>query len=228
VDSDPTVVKPFQHTFDAFFGQVQTNTGENRIELAAPGGVRILLHIRDAEDFLREQERYKVITCCSFFDLVDVYSILPLVYERLSTDGCAYFVCNFGGETYFEPLISRELDERVVRLYHDSMRRRNLALGIPEGEYCPGRKLAPIWQKYGGQVISFGSSDWVIYPGHGEYRRGECHLLQSILSFVARNLKGHPEYEPEEIDFWMRERTRQLHNKELIFVAHNLDFLGTK
>jgi len=228
VDSDPGVADPFEHSFSAFFGHVQANREENGIELAAPGGVRIVLRTQDAEDFLRQEDRYEVITCCSFFDLVNVYSILPLAYERLSPDGCVYFVSNFGGETYFEPVISRELDDRVVRLYHDSMRRRNLALGIPGGEYCSGRKLAPIWQGCGGQVVSLGSSDWVVYPGHGEYRRGQRYLLQSILSFLADSLRGHPEYDPEEIDFWIQERRAQLENGELIFVAHNLDFLGTK
>jgi SAM-dependent methyltransferase len=228
VDSDPGVVEPFQHTFNAFLGQVQTNAKENRIEITARQGIRIVLHTQRAEDYLSEQEQFEVITSCSFFDLVNVYSVLPLVYEKLTGGGCGYFVCNFAGETYFEPVISSELDERVVRLYHDSMRRRNLTLGIPDGEYCSGRKLAPIWQRCGGEVISLGSSDWVLYPRHGEYPREERHLLQFILNLVTQALRGYSELAPEEIDFWIGERKRQLDDGQLIFVAHNLDFLGTK
>jgi SAM-dependent methyltransferase len=229
IDSDPRIIKPFEHTLNTFLGNVQTNTKENGIEIAAPGGIRILLYIQEAENFLKKEEnKFEVITSCSFFDLVNVYSILPLAYEKLRKGGWAYFVCNFGGDTYFEPIISSKLDDRVVSLYHDSMKRRNLALGIPDGEYCSGRKLAPIWQRCGGEIISLGSSDWVIYPRHGGYPEKECHLLQSILNFVTQSLRGYSEIAPEEIDFWIRERKRQLENGKLIFVAHNLDFLGTK
>ena len=228
VDSDPRVLEPFERTFKALFGQVQTNANDNRVEITAPGGIRILLYTQGAEDFLREQDQFEVITSCSFFDLVDVYSVLPLVYEKLRRGGWVYSVCNFAGETYFEPVISSELDEKVIRLYHDSMRQRNLALGIPGGEYCSGRKLAPVWQRCGGEVVSFGPSDWVICPRQGKYREEEHHLLQSILNFVAQALRGYSELTPEEIDFWIRERKRQLEDGRLIFVARNLDFLGTK
>lgn len=228
VDSDPRVIKPFERAFNTFFGQVQTSAKENEIEISAPGGIQILLYTREAEDFLREESQFEVITSCSFFDLVNIYSLLPLVYEKLRRGGLGYFVCNFDGETYFEPIISSELDERVVRLYHDSMRRRNLELGIPDGEYRSGRKLAPIWQRCGGRVLSLGSSDWVIYPRYGEYPKEERYLLESILNFVAQSLRGYSEIAPEEIDFWIGERKRQLENGELIFVAHNLDFLGIK
>jgi SAM-dependent methyltransferase len=218
VDSDPSVVEPFEHTFNSFFGQVQTIAKENRIEITAPGGIRILLYTLGAEDFLRKQTQFEVITSCSFFDLVNVYSVLPLAYENLRR----------GGSVYFEPVISSELDERVVRLYHDSMRRRNLTLGIADGEYCSGRKLAPVWQRCGGEVVSLGTSDWVICPRQGQYPKEERHVLQSIVNFVAQALRGCSELAPEEIDFWIRERRRQLENGELIFVAHNIDFLGTK
>jgi SAM-dependent methyltransferase len=228
VDSDPGVLEPFERTFKALFGQVQTNANDNRIEITAPGGIRILLYTQGAEDFLREQDQFEVITSCSFFDLVDVYSVLPLVYEKLRRGGWVYSVCNFSGETYFEPVISSELDEKVIRLYHDSMRQRNLALGIPDGEYCSGRKLAPVWQTCGGEVVSFGPSDWVICPKQGKYREEERHLLQSILNFVAQALRGYSELAPEEANFWIRERKRQLEDGRLIFVARNLDFLGTK
>jgi SAM-dependent methyltransferase len=228
VDSDPLVVEPFEHTFNSFFGQVETSAKDDRIEISAPGGIRILLYTMGAEAFLRKRDQFEVITACSFFDLVSVCSVLPLAYEKLRKGGCVYFACNFDGETYFQPTISSELDETVVRLYHDSMRRRNLTLGIPDGDYCSGRKLGPVWQRCGGEVVSLGPSDWVIRPRQGGYREEERHVLQSIVSFVAQALSGCSELAPEEIDCWVRERRRQLENGELIFFARNLDFLGTK
>jgi SAM-dependent methyltransferase len=228
VDSDPRVLKAFDRTFTTLFGQVQSNAKENGIEITAPGGIPILLCTSGAESFLRKGGQFDVITSCSLFDLVDVYSVLPLVYEKLTTGGCVYSVCNFDGETQFEPVVSYELDEKVIRLYHDSMRHRNLTLGIPDGEYYSGGKLAPVWQRCGGEVVSFGSSDWVIHPRQGGYHKQERYMLQSILNFVDQALNGSSELTPEEIDFWIRERKRQLENGELIFVAHNLDFLGTK
>ena len=228
VDSDATIIKPFETTFTTFLGQVQTDAKENEIEITAPGGIRILLHIREAEDFLREEGQFEIITACSFFDLVDVHLLLPRVYGKLRNGGLVYFTCNFDGETYFKPIISPELDERVVRLYHDSMRKRNLELGIPDGEYRSGRKLAPIWQRCGGKVLSLGPSDWVIYPRHSEYPQEERYLLESILNFLAQSLRGYSEIVLKELDFWIGERNRQLENGELIFVAHNLDFLGTR
>ena len=228
VDSDPMVIKPFENTFNTVFGQVHTDRKENGIEITAPGRVRIILHSQEAEDFLKEENQFEVITSCSFFDLVNVYSLLPLIYERLRSGGLVYFICNFDGETYFEPIISSELDERIMKRYHDSMQKRNLELGIPGGEYRLGRKLAPIWRRYGGKVLSLGSSDWVIYPKHGQYPKEERCLLQSILNFLTQSLRGYPEITPGEIDFWIRERKRQLKNGELFFVAHNLDFLGAK
>ena len=228
VDSNPGVTKPFENTFTTFFGQVQTNMRGDGIEITASTGTQILLHIGEAEDFLREESQFEVITSCSFFDLVNMCSLLPVVYEKLNRGGLVYFICNFDGETSFEPIISPELDERVIRLYHDSMMKRNLKLGIPEGEYRSGRKLAPIWQSCGGKALSIGSSDWVIYPQDGKYREEERYFLKSILNFVVQSLRECCEIEPEETSRWIRERNRQLENGELFFVAHNLDFLGTK
>lgn len=228
VDSNPMVAKPFESTFNTFFGRVQTDVKENGIEITAPKRIRILLHIREAEDFLRGESQFEIITSCSFFDLVNIYSLLPLVYEKLNKGGLVYFICNFDGETFFEPVISPELDERIVRLYHDSMRKRNLEFGIPEGEYCSGRKLAPIWQRCGGRILSLGSSNWVIYPRDGKYRREECYFLKNILNFVVQSLSGCSEIGTEELSRWIRERGRHLENGELIFAAHNLDFLGAK
>jgi SAM-dependent methyltransferase len=228
VDSDPKVVEPFEHTFDSLFRQVQKNAEEKRIEITAPGGIQILLYTSGVESFLRKHSQFDVITSCSLFDLVDVYSVLPLVYEKLTRGGYAYSVCNFDGETRFEPVISSELDEKVVRLYHDSMRQRNLTLGVPGGEYRSGRKLGPIWERCGGEVVSLGSSDWVICPRQGGYHKQERYVLQSIINFVEQALNGSSQLGPEEIDFWIGERQRQLENSELILVAHNVDFLGTK
>jgi SAM-dependent methyltransferase len=219
VDSNPIVTKPFEGTFNAFSGRVQTDVKENGIEITTPRGTRISLHIREVEEFLREESQFEIITSCSFFDLVNIYSLLPLVYEKLKRGGLVYFICNFDGETSFEPMISPELDERIVRLYHNSMRKRNLELGVPDGEYRCGRKLAPMWQRCGGKVSSLGSSDWVIYPRDGKYREEERYFLKSILNFVVQSLKGCSEIEPEDISYWSRERNSHLEKGELFFLA---------
>ncbi len=228
VDSDPGMFGPFKKTFKSLFTQLQIKIENKKIEIIIPGDIRICFCNQKAGDFLKKEEYFEIITACSFFDLVDVYSLLSLTYKRLKKGGLAYFVCNFDGETSFEPVISPELDERIIKLYHGSMKERNLKLGISEGEYRTGRKIAPVWQRCGGKVISLGPSDWVIYPKERRYRGEERYFLKAILNFIACSLKGNPQIDPQELDYWLRERYRHLKKGELFFLAHNLDFLGTK
>lgn len=171
------------------------------------------------------KQLYDLLIAHAFLDLVDLPSSLGRILSLLKPGGLFYFTLNFDGLTLFEPQLDRLLDETIMQLYHHSMDER-LQDGRPSGDSRTGRHLFTYLQECGGQILAAGASDWVVYPKEGSYPEDEAYFLHFILHTIETALSGHPELEPATLSSWIQKRQAQIERGELVYIAHQIDFIG--
>jgi SAM-dependent methyltransferase len=166
-----------------------------------------------------------VLIANAVLDLVDVPAILPGLLRLLVPGGVYWFTINYDGESIFEP--GHPHDDQVMRAYHRDMDER-VRYGRPAGDSRTGRRLFRYLRDAGAPALAAGSSDWVVSPGpDGNYPGDEAHFLRSILSTIQNALRSRPDWvEPADLASWLAERGRQLAAGELVYIAHQLDFVG--
>jgi hypothetical protein len=100
--------------------------------------------------------------------------------------------------------------------------------GRPAGESRTGRRLFHHLRDAGAPALAAGSSDWVVYPApDGSYPADEAYFLRSILDTIQNALRNRRHgLEPADLADWLAVRGRQLDAGELVYVAHQLDFVG--
>lgn len=203
---------------------------QSHLHLRRPGyQVDLLTETVDFFDYLAcpVLEPFDLVIAHAFLDLVDLPSALPGILGLLGPAGYAYFTLNFDGATIFEPVFDPELDAQIERLYHQGMddRRQN---GRPAGDSRTGRHMFAHLQQAGAQVVAAGSSDWVIFPVDGSYLDGEGDFLRFIIDTIANGLEMHPELDSERFVAWLAQRRSQIEQGELVYIAHQLDFLVSR
>jgi SAM-dependent methyltransferase len=203
----------------------------NQEKLILRGGDRgasIRLAAIDLFDFIaREQNtrKWDVLIAHAFLDLMDVPLTLPPLFQILKPGGLFYFTLTFDGATILEPVIDPELDELVDRLYHRTMDRR-LTRGKPSGDSRAGRHLFEHLKNTGVQVLDAGASDWVVFAAQGAYPQDEAYFLHFIIHTIQEALARQPELEAGAFADWIAKRHAQVESGELVFIAHQLDFVG--
>jgi len=113
-----------------------------------------------------------------------------------------------------------ELDTKIERLYHETMDTRPSG-----GDSQSGRHLFGHLRQVGAKIETAGASDWVVYPHSGQYPDDEAYFLQFILHFFEASLRNHPELDEAAFENWLRKRREQVARGELIYIAHQMDFL---
>ena len=158
-------------------------------------------------------------------DLVDMPAVLPGLLRSLVPGGVYWFTINYDGESIFEP--GHPHDGQVMQAYHREMDER-VRYGRPAGESRTGRHLFHHLRAAGAPALAAGSSDWVVSAGpDGNYPGDEANFLRSILSTIQDALRGRPDrVEPADLAGWLAVRGRQLAAGELVYIAHQLDFVG--
>jgi hypothetical protein len=136
------------------------------------------------------------------------------------TNNLAWLTINFDGVSTFEPVIDPELDAQIERLYHETMDTRPSG-----GDSQSGRHLFGHLKQVGAKIEVAGSSDWVVYPVEGQYPDEEAYFLQFILHFFKGSLGNHPDLDKAAFANWLDKRRRQVERGELIYIAHQMDFL---
>ncbi len=101
-----------------------------------------------------------------------------------------------------------------------------LIAGRRSGDSQTGRHLFALLKAAGSDLLAAGSSDWVVYPRGGEYPEDEAYFLHYIVRTVHRALAGHPELHGQRFGAWINQRHRQIDREELVYIAHQLDFVG--
>jgi SAM-dependent methyltransferase len=172
----------------------------------------------------RMGRQWDLIVAHAFLDLVDVPAVLPHLKAALRPGGLMYLTINFDGLSAFEPIFDPELDERIIQLYHLTMDER-AAAGHPSAGSRTGRRMFTWLRESGLRILEAGSSDWSVYPREGGYPADEAYFLRYILSFFSQSLNGRVELVQDDFAAWLAEREQQIERGELVFIAHQFDFL---
>lgn len=195
---------------------------------ALPDTVRLELVTDDIFDFAnRERGRrvWDVLIAHAFLDLVHIPTALPCLLPLLARGGCCYFTINFDGDTILQPTIDHAFDAQVTALYHRTMDERTHH-GSPSGDSQAGRHLFSYLRDAGVDITAAGSSDWVVFAGINGYPADEGYFLHFIIDTMHNALTGHPEIDPVQFVRWIEQRHAQIDAGELVYIAHQLDFLG--
>jgi hypothetical protein len=166
-----------------------------------------------------------VLIANAVLDLVDVPAILPGLLRLLVPGGIYWFTINYDGESIFAP--GHPHDDQVMQAYHRDMDER-VRYGRPAGDSRTGRRLFHYLQAAGAPALAAGSSDWVVSADpDGNYPGDEAYFLRSILGTIQNALRGRQDrVEPADLANWLAVRGRQLAAGELVYIAHQLDFVG--
>ena len=198
--------------------QVEPHASELRI-FNAKYDVRVKLVQADVFEFINKQpESADLLIAHAFLDLLPMPESLPKLFNL--TKNLAWLTINFDGVTAFEPVIDRELDAHIERLYHETMDTRPSG-----GDSLSGRHLFGHLKQVGAEIEAAGSSDWVVLPVKGQYPDDEAYFLQFILHFFEGSLGGHPGLDSATFVNWLSVRRNQVERAELVYIAHQLDFL---
>jgi SAM-dependent methyltransferase len=194
------------------------------------GDLRVRLEHAELGRYLEAAPRAQgvpadVLIANAVLDLVDVPAILPGLLRLLVPGGVYWFTINYDGESIFAP--GHPHDDQVMQAYHRDMDER-VRYGRPAGDSRTGRRLFHDLRAAGAPALAAGSSDWVVSAGpDGNYPDDEAYFLHSILSTIQDALRSRPDrVEPADLADWLAMRGRQLAAGELVYIAHQLDFVG--
>jgi SAM-dependent methyltransferase len=188
----------------------------------------LTLHTADCFDFAAQPEQaghYDLLIAHAFLDLVDIPSALPRLQRLLRPQALCYLTINFDGATLLQPEIDPPFDHLIEALYHETMDKR-VTNGEPSGDSRSGRHLFGHLRNAGIDILAAGSSDWVVFAGQAGYPADEAYFLHFIIQTMAGALRNHPALEQARFDRWITERHAQIERGELVYIAHQLDFLG--
>lgn len=182
--------------------------------------ISIHLECADVFDFITSNNApADLLIAHAFLDLLRMPESMPKLLSL--TKDLAWLTVNFDGVTSLEPTIDAQLDDQIERLYHETMDKR--ATG---GDSRAGRHLFTHLRTAGAQILSAGSSDWVVHAIDGNYPADEAYFLEFILHFFEESLSGHPGLDANAFAKWLAERRRQIQTGELVYIAHQMDFLA--
>jgi SAM-dependent methyltransferase len=167
----------------------------------------------------------EVLIANAVLDLVDVPAVLPGLMRLLAPGGVYWFTINYDGESILEP--GHPHDDQIMQAYHRDMDER-VRYGRPAGDSRTGRRLFHYLRAAGAPALAAGSSDWIVSAGpDGNYPGDEAEFLRSILGTIQNALQARPDrVEPADLADWLAVRGRQLAAGELVYIAHQLDFVG--
>ncbi|MBI2759231.1 MAG: hypothetical protein HYX49_11205 [Chloroflexi bacterium] len=201
-------------------GLSAARSGENQLRVFDQSrDVQITFEHADVFDFIQKNPApADLLIAHAVLDLLPMRESLPKLFSL--TKNLAWFTINFDGVTSLEPVIDPALDATIERLYHESMDKRPTG-----GDSRTGRHLFGHLKNAGAKICAAGASDWAVYAVDGKYPADEKFFLQFILHFFEETLSGHPELKANEFAAWLSKRRAQIERGELIYIAHQMDFL---
>jgi len=181
--------------------------------------LRVKLVQADVFDFIDGQLMpADLLIAHAFLDLLPMPDSLSKLFSLTKT--LAWLTLNFDGVTTFEPVIDPALDANIERLYHETMDTRPGG-----GDSQSGRHLFGHLEQAGVEIEAAGASDWVVYPVDGGYPADEAYFLQFILHFFEESLESHTDLDATAFVDWLAKRRGQIEGGELVYIAHQMDFL---
>ncbi|MCB8927625.1 MAG: methyltransferase [Ardenticatenaceae bacterium] len=215
-------------SYTAIDSQVENiHTAQQRLA-HLPESINLTLEAIDLFDFIQREhtkQQWDVLIAHAFLDLMDIPATLPPLFSLLKPGGLFYFSINFDGVTTLEPAIDPALDAQIEQLYHQTMDER-VTEGQPSGDSRSGRHLFAHLREAGAQILAAGSSDWVVFAGEEGYPADEKYFLQFIMETMHRALAKNPALDEGLFSDWVAKRKAQIETGELVYIAHQLDFVG--
>ncbi len=232
IDLQPEIIThAVQHLMEwTKFAGFRLDGGSGEGFLLEDGHRQLAVRFIDA-DVLAFLDRHKglgdwdLLVAHAFLDLVDVSASLAQLLGALRKGGVFYFTLNFDGQTILEPQVDLNLDEQIVRLFHQTMDRRLIA-GNPSGDSQSGRHLFGHLREAGATILAAGASDWVVYPLEGRYPGDEAYFLHFIIHTIQTALQEEGSLDELRLLEWARIRHSQVDRCELLYIAHQMDFVG--
>lgn len=218
-----------KHACYTLLDEQTENIETARERLAAGSHFTLDFQIAEALEFCSRPEQhgqYDVLIAHAFLDLLDLPSAVPVLLAALKPGGVFYFTLNFDGGTFFQPEIERGLDDHIEALYHRTMDER-VTNGQPSGDSRSGRHLFGVLRECGAEILAAGSSDWTVFAGpEGRYPADEAYFLRFIIHTLHGALCHHPELNRARFEQWIAQRHAQIERGELVYIAHQMDFVG--
>ena len=189
--------------------------------------ITLNLEVIGLSEFIDRKENYQkwdLLLAHAFLDLIDLPSSISSILELIKPNGFFYFTLNFDGLTIFEPKINEKLEEQILTQYHKTMDERYIA-GKPSGDSKTGRNLYYYLRKSAAEIIDIGSSDWIVFPKKEGYFADEAYFLHYIINTIYEALRDST-LNKNDLEKWIEKRHMQIDQKELIYITHQLDYLG--
>jgi len=166
----------------------------------------------------RTETAYDLLIGVALLDILDRAELGALL-GALAPGGRYYFPITFDGATRFRP--SHPADAVIEARYHDHMDQK------PGGaSRAGGDVLARLQAVDGGTVLGVAGSDWVVRPVDGRYPGDEAYFLRHILDSIERAVGEMTDGDCGELQAWLACRRSQVAAGELLYLTHQLDFLG--
>jgi SAM-dependent methyltransferase len=208
-----------------------TEISDTELKLTGLGKeVTLTLEVGDFFQFAKDRlanTTWDLVIANAFLDLVDAGRTLPITLGLLKPTGLLYFTINFDGSTVLEPEIDGAFDELVEQLYHRTMDERIID-GAISGDSRTGRHFFEVARKNHVEILEAGPSDWTVFAGRNGYREDEAYFLHFIVHTMYLALKDRPELDSDRFRRWIAKRHSQIEDQELVYIAHQLDFLCRK
>ncbi len=202
---------------------------KNRYYGQAPSGVTFALEMSCADIYAVIDDpnmfnRYDLVMAHAVMDLVNIPETLNGFQRLLRPGGLLYLTLNYDGVTCFMPQWEPEFEEMLVSRYHLSMDKRIIG-GRSSGSSQSGRQIIRHLLSAQLPLIAVGNSDWIVFPQHGGYARGEAFFLEMIVHTIQRQLQQDGAVDQHKLAQWAKHRIIQIAAGKLIFMARNLDML---
>lgn len=198
-------------------------SGENQLRLFdSIRDIRIKFECADIFDFIQKKPQpADLLIAHAVLDLFPMPESMPKILSL--TKNLAWLTINFDGVTSLEPMIDLALDEKIERLYHATMDIR-----VTGGDSRAGRHLFSHLKNARAEILAAGASDWVVHAINGKYPADEKYFLHFILHFFEESLKENTALDTDEFSMWITKRREQVERGELVYIAHQMDFLARK
>lgn len=189
---------------------------------------------------------FDLVCAQSLAEHVDVDRMLGNIWTALDQKGLLLLPINYDGETIFEPVQDRYIEERIIRNFNNLAISGQVYEGCVGGNAYCGRQLYHALGKNGFRVIDFRSEDWVIIPSGVEepYTKDVIEFLKTIIHAIADAnkinamnrlslLRGTDFGEPSSIEEslieeWRESRLKQLNDGILVYICHQMGALAER
>ncbi len=182
--------------------------------------VDVHLECADVFDFISKNPTpADLLIAHAVLDLFKMPESLPKLLSL--TKDLAWLTVVFDGVTSFEPTLDGPLDDQIERLYHETMDQR-----LTGGDSRAGRHLFGHLRRAAAKILAAGSSDWVVHAVDGKYPEDEEYFLLFIMHFFEESLSETPALDAAAFADWLSKRREQILKGELVYIAHQMDFLA--